>query len=769
MQRTISDYVLIEQMGSSGLATVYRAQDAGHNREVALKVLRPYISADEALMDRFSGEMERIIGLRHPNILPVYAKESQGALHWITMQYVSWPTLRQWLQQPIPMAMAMIILKQVADAVVTAHEHGIDHGDIKPGNIFLEPETGRVLLGDFGMVLLREGTTPTMRISLKTPLPTYTAPERAQGTSPNLRSNVYSLGVLLFDMLTGTTPFNGLDPATVLAKQLSSSPPLPSRINPDIPQRLDAILVKALSPHPERRYETPGEFVRALEAEAPASDSPWVPFTAMGGVDTRHGFPDIEHAAVAPPLSHEDTGVICTVCGHTNLSNTTWCAACWGNLSRVSALPGTGVLTSEERLKRWRRGTLLRRAVLATALVAMGGYITFRILGITPPLPTPTSDVSSASAPGEWAMINRNLGGPGPVPGVDADFTGQEVWRFNNFASISSTPAVKDGKVYITTYHGLVVALDQTTGSQIWEYKGSGGIDSSPAIAGDLLFYGGRNSRVTALDADTGERIWEFETGNPISGSPIVHNGVVYIGSGDSHIYALDALTGEKRWDDTTGNWIFNTPALAGDILVVGSMDGEVYIYDTDTGKRRFVSRKFGGAIESSPVIAGDSIYVATRSGFVYSMNLREEEVPLYQRLYTFRLQLWLWNVIDYPGLPKGVEWSTYLGDAFYTTPTADEDTIYISGDGGRLYAMDRVTGLRLWTFKSESDYLSAPTIVEDILLVGDGEGRLHAVDTDSGEERWMLQIAEGRTSTPVVAGDVLYLASTDGTLYAVE
>jgi outer membrane protein assembly factor BamB/serine/threonine protein kinase len=769
VQRIISDYVLMEQLGSSGLATVYRAQDARHNREVALKVLRPFISTDEVLMERFSREMELIAGLRHPNILPVYAKESHGALHWIAMQYVSWPTLRQWLQHSIPMGMAMTILKQVADAVETAHEQGIDHGDIKPGNIFLDPETGQVLLGDFGMVLLREGTSPTMRISLKTPLPTYTAPERAQGSSPNLRSNVYSLAVLLFDMLTGTAPFNGLDPATVLAKQMSSSPPLPSRINPDIPQRLDAILVKALSPHQERRYETPRDFLRALEAEAPVTYSSWVPFAVMGGMDAIPSFPGMEHVDGALQLEEGLTGVICTICGNNNLVNKAHCAVCWSELSRVSASPGIRVFTMEERLKRWRRGTLLRRAVLATALVVLGGYITVRVLDISPTLPTPTSDISSASAHGEWAMINRNLSGLGPVPGVDADFTGQEVWRFNNFASISSTPAVKDGKVYITTYDGRVVALDQTTGSQIWEYRGPGGIDSSPAVAGDLLFYGGRNSRVTALDADTGEKRWDFETGNPITGSPIVHDGVLYIGSGDRHIYALDALTGEKRWDDTTGNWIFNTPALAGDILVVGSMAGEVYIYDTDTGKKRFVSREFGGAIESSPVIVGDSIYVATRNGLVYSMNLREEEVPLSQKLHTLKLQLWVWNLLGYPGLPKGVEWSTYLGDAFYTTPAADEDTIYISGDGGRLYALDRLTGLRLWTFKSESDYFSAPTILDDVLLVGDGEGRLHAVDTGSGEEQWVLQIAEGRTSTPVVAGDVLYLASTDGTLYAVK
>ena len=150
MQRTLSRYVLLEQVGSTGLATIYRAQEPQRDREVALKVLRPYLCADNALMERFAAQVERVIGLEHPNILPVYAKESEDGMHWVAMQYVSWPTLRQWLQQPIPVGQALMIFRQIADAVEAANRHGISHGDIKPGNIFLDPETGKVVLSDLG-------------------------------------------------------------------------------------------------------------------------------------------------------------------------------------------------------------------------------------------------------------------------------------------------------------------------------------------------------------------------------------------------------------------------------------------------------------------------------------------------------------------------------------------------------------------------------------------------------------------------------------------
>ena len=121
MQRTISRYVLLEQVGSTGLATVYRAQEPQQEQEVALKVLRPYLCTDSALMERFTTEMERVAALDHPNILPVYAKESEDGMHWVAMEYVSWPTLRQWVQHPIPVAQAVMIFRQIADAVEAAY------------------------------------------------------------------------------------------------------------------------------------------------------------------------------------------------------------------------------------------------------------------------------------------------------------------------------------------------------------------------------------------------------------------------------------------------------------------------------------------------------------------------------------------------------------------------------------------------------------------------------------------------------------------------
>ena len=352
-------------------------------------------------------------------------------------------------------------------------------------------------------------------------------------------------------------------------------------------------------------------------------------------------------------------------------------------------------------------------------------------------------------------MIHRTYGGPMPVPGERSDFSDAQVkWTFKGSDAIVSTPAVKGGRVYVTTHDRRIVALDAETGNVIWEQIDAAPIDSSPAVTDDYLFYGSRGKRVIALDADTGEFRWEFVAeANPTMGSALVEDGVVYIGSGDENIYALDALTGEEIWRFATMDWITNTPALSDDKLVVASMDGRVTIYDTDTGKRRFASRVITRSVVGSPIIIEDSIYVPYRDGRLISINLNETEFPLSAKWFTLKTQLYVWALMGHPGLPKGFNWSVRLGGTIMNTPAADGDTLFVSTQEGRLMAVDRHTGDRLWVYKTDGKSLSTPTIVNDLILVGDRDGVLHAVDSSSGVERWTLQVAEHSLSTPVVAG----------------
>ena len=287
------------------------------------------------------------------------------------LQYVSWPTLRQWMQHPIPAAQAMTILRQVGAAVEAALAEGIHHGDIRPGNIFVDPETGQVLLSDFGIAILGDGAPAGVRMSLNTPLPTYTAPEMGQSSPPSLSSDVYSLGVLAYDMLTGTVPFSALERAAVQARQLTSFPPLPSNVNPNIPKQLDAVILRALASHPERRYETPGEFVAAMAAAAPTVDTESVPFDIVEEVEHQRELPGMEGVRTVDVAHEEGPRMMCVVCGHSNSPGSVWCAGCWGVLDRVAAVPGQEVATTEERAVRRTKFLRLRKSLVGAAAAAV--------------------------------------------------------------------------------------------------------------------------------------------------------------------------------------------------------------------------------------------------------------------------------------------------------------------------------------------------------------------------------------------------------------
>ncbi len=775
-QRVINEHVLLEQLGSNALWTVYKAQQTNTNKTVALKLLRPYISSDEAFLQKLSSAVTTATTLDHPNILSTISLEFNSENVWISSEYSAWPTLRHWIQHPIPISQTILILQQISSAIEYAKTKGVSHGDIKPGNIFIDSESGIVKLSDFGLTQASQGVPESMRTATKIPLPTYTAPERGYGNSdPSFLSDIYSLGVLAYDMLTGSVPFNAIDRSTVLARQMTSVPVTPSIINPNIPPQIDRIILKALSPHPEIRFQTASEFLDALVLANPNHDD-------QTSTSTATAIPSTEESLVSETTSANQSGLtgtesLCTVCGHSNAHTSKWCSNCWGRLIRVAAIPGQDTMPELERNIRWHKSNRLRRSTIASTVAAVLVITSIQFLNITVPIGDPLSNIDSTSGPGEWGMVNRYFEGPGPIDtetltdqSGNISIQGSTKWTFKTSDRIMSTPAVKYGNIYVGTRDNRILALDKNTGSLVWQYESPVQIDSSPAVGGGMVFIGTHESNLLALDAQNGEIQWRFTTsGNPTIGSPIVKNGVVYFGSGDSNLYAIDALTGTKIWSQKTEDWITNTPAISGHTLALASLDGRVTTYDINTGKKRFTFMGFNNMVMASPIIADNSIYVPYRHGILTSINLDEEEVLFQSRLYRLQIQLWIWAMGKHPGYPKGVNWVKRLGTTVDTTPAADSKNIYLPTLSGALMSVDRETGNNRWVFRTLTESVSTPTIVGDSILITDSTGKLYIIDKNNGNKQWEQQIAEASTTTPVISDGIIYLASEDGTIYAIE
>lgn len=278
--KTLSKYELRERIGRGGMAEVYRAYHASLDRHVAIKILHPFLGEDPEFKERFEREARSVAQLRHPNIVQVYDFEfdPDRELYYMVMEYIDGPTLRNRLmelsfnEEPLSIAEAIQIIRPVADALGYAHGRGMVHRDIKPANIMLEQD-GRVVLTDFGIARIVSGPAMTTSGSM-VGTPAYMSPEQGLGQSGDHRSDIYSLGVVLYQLVTGVLPFQAETPIAVVLKHVNEPLPNPRTFNPDIPDELERIIMTSLAKSPEERYQNIGEMLDDLDTLASVLDIP---------------------------------------------------------------------------------------------------------------------------------------------------------------------------------------------------------------------------------------------------------------------------------------------------------------------------------------------------------------------------------------------------------------------------------------------------------------------------------------------------------------
>jgi serine/threonine-protein kinase len=270
----LGKYKIIEEVGRGNFATVYKAVDTTLDRTVALKVLAPHLLWDYTFVQRFQREARVAASLDHPSIVAIYEVNQIEGVHFIAMQFLEGRTLSQILEAEGQLAVSQVqaIVEQVSFALDYAHARGFVHRDVKPGNVIVADD-GRATLTDFGLVKAGEGTKlSTTGVIFGTP--EYMSPEQAQGEKVDRRSDVYSLGIMLFEMLTGQVPFEADTPLEVPVKHLTAALPLPREVNPDIPEPVERVILKAMAKAPEDRFQRVSEMVEALRQAAIAKGLP---------------------------------------------------------------------------------------------------------------------------------------------------------------------------------------------------------------------------------------------------------------------------------------------------------------------------------------------------------------------------------------------------------------------------------------------------------------------------------------------------------------
>ncbi len=501
MERQIGSYELLKEIGKGGMGVVYLARRIETGDLVALKMLPPELTRNPKYVERFRREATAVARLDHPNIIKVYEVGEDNGVHFFAMEYLGGQSLRSLLKKrgKLPTVEAVKIILDIADALHLAHSSGIVHRDVKPDNI-MSDEAGTFKIMDFGIAHTEEGTQLTITGTIMG-TPEYMSPEQASGLKVDRRSDIYSLGIVLYEMLTGTSPFRGETAIEVLQMHVTKTPESPKLLNPEIPGKLAEIVSKMLEKQASNRYDSFRHVCNALSQAIPAS------------MRTRI---EAKPKEIQPLVSRE----------------------------------------KERQAPRVRERIVLKtppgmRYALAASLVAnllLVGYILFA-----------PGALPEASQPIEPAFAIRGRAFAPPVVGGETLYiasedgvlyaqelgSGETMWKFKADDKITAAPIVNGDRVYVGSWDRHMYALDASDGSIVWKTNTGGCVFSTPALSDRTLYVCTREGTVFAIDAESGAERWKAQSKSSTRFAPVIYGNALLVSSEEGKLRAYNLADGQ--------------------------------------------------------------------------------------------------------------------------------------------------------------------------------------------------------------------------------
>jgi serine/threonine-protein kinase len=412
-------YRLIRRIGAGGMADVWCADDEMLNRRVALKFLLERYAEDAQFVERFRREAAAAAGLQHPNVVSVFDRGEHEGRPFIAMEYVEGASLKDLIDRGLSVGEAVEITRQVLSGARFAHARGIIHRDLKPQNVLVDRE-GRARVADFGIA--RAGVSEITQTGSVLGTAQYLSPEQAQGLDVTESSDLYSVGAMLYEALTGQVPFDADSPVAVALKQVSEAPRPPSELNPQVTPALDAVVLKALAKDPANRYQSADEFLAALTAaEADPSTG--------GDTDS--------YAALAVPAPVSATAP-----------------------TQPPIPPGAPPPDEEQRF--WTRNRLIAAALILLVLIGAGLYLLLSGSGasqvVVPNVLNDTEQEATAALEAEgFTVVTSPVPNPKPV-GIVLEQDPRAGARADKGSAVTITVSTGPGKARVTDVRGLSAA-----------------------------------------------------------------------------------------------------------------------------------------------------------------------------------------------------------------------------------------------------------------------------------------------------------------------
>ncbi|MGQ9730757.1 MAG: outer membrane protein assembly factor BamB family protein, partial [Candidatus Zipacnadales bacterium] len=712
---------------------------------------------DRQMLNRFSAEARTWMNIPfHENVVQaIICREIEGQ-PFLFLEYVEGTDLQKLLETESPLAVAQMLNYGLQFCRGMAHVHnsappgsstGIVHRDIKPGNLMITRQ-GQVKITDFG--LAKAYGTPTKLTPSATGMGTYTymPPEQfVDAGSADRTSDIYSFGVVLYQALTGVVPFSGQNLGALMHAILHSTPVPPRQRNRDIPEALEAVILKCLAKPRDERYQRFEELEQDLSAIAQEVGQGTARFScsSCGFLSNRRyptchvcsGQMELLDKNAASAESEFFAHIELNAEGHLVASEAvvaTSATSVGGAIVDAEALYQEGLRLREQgdlrgalaKLKEAYEGapesSTIRAALDEVALAYAHSkrrrgadaraynWPMFRCsivrTGYTPEHVLPPLGPRWQTKVGSWVFGTPTLadgvtyvgcrqeraGKYGRLCALDRH--GKVLWDVEVGYEVNSSPAIVEGRRLYVGLERRIVCLEAASGRPIWEFGTRDIVQSSPAVWGGIVYVGSQDGAVYALDAETGRGVWAHKTEMGILSSPAIWKEMLFVGSRDHHVYGLSSDRGVRVWAFMTGDEVVSSPAYANGMVFVGSLDHRLYCLDAASGKKRWEFRT-DGPIDSSPAVSGGLVYVGSRDRNIYALEAST----------------------------GAKRWSSLTGDWVQSSPAVSGGVVYCGSHDRWLYALEAETGAQLWKWELGAEVRSSPAVGGGVVVVGCNDG----------------------------------------------
>lgn len=756
-------YTILQELGVGGMGVVYHCKDEFLQRDVAIKMLLPELLADSKNVEVFTQEARLAAHLEHPNIVTIYdiGVESRSAKrhHFVAMEYLPGGNLGNRTQSgALPVEHALNWMKQLANGLNFAHKKGVIHQDIKADNIFITTD-GDLKIGDFGLARLMANKVYINPSTKGMGTPAYMSPELCRGEQQDQRSDIYSLGVLFFEMATGQLPFRANGMIEMAMKHTTAPIPSVRRINPRVPDVLDRLIRKMMEKVPSDRHQTLGEVIKILDDLIFE-----LRLARMGLSKKTTPTPDSEVEPAEPPEKKQTVKPAAEkkqeaeppIKGPPPKSNRV-------DLSVPISLPPPKTEPSSKADAGKTTAARGKSDMLLTDTVA--GY-TDKAQTADKGSPKAESTATTGKAPDGKGTLKTSQKIPDGKPGgagTQAPKSGSAVLKDDGGIAKEGISYPKDsiakagikipeqvgpvrhsqeiklpqGQPKISAYSIPVVEGLNPLLTEKWTFRTHGpiGWSSHPVLSRDEahVFITSTDGRVYKLDINDGTRVWEHDTESLILSSPVLKGNDVYVATTDGHVMQLSAH-GQRVWRTNLSDGVVATPALSTRSLLVATMSGKFVSLDTATGDK-YWEYNAGAPIVGDPSFYGDVAMVGTRQGKVHCVEAR---------------------------MGRKV-WTATLDGPVVTAPATSVDSIYIGTQAGTFYALDFETGQQVWEYQTGRGIISSAQIVFTSVVFCSQDKWLYCCEKYDGSLKWKSAV-RGRVQSPLaIASHTIIAVSREG------